>query len=67
MRRTMVVGAVILAIVAVVGIGLAAFNAGLDEGISRQLAQSGDAQQVVRVYGHGWATATAAGSGSRSG
>jgi hypothetical protein len=54
MRRTMVVGAVILAIVAVVGIGLAAFNVGLDEGISRQLAQSGDTQQVVRVYGHGW-------------
>jgi hypothetical protein len=54
MRRTMVVGAVILAIVAVVGIGLAAFNAGLDEGISRQLARSGDTQQVVRVYGHGW-------------
>jgi hypothetical protein len=54
MRRTMVVGAVILAIVAVVGIGLAAFNAGLDEGVSRQLAQSGDTQQVVRVYGHGW-------------
>ena len=54
MRRTMVVGAVILAIVAVVGIGLAAFNAGLDEGVSRQLAQSGNAQQVVRFYGHGW-------------
>ena len=54
MRRTMVVGAVILAIVAVVGIGLAAFNAGLDEGISRQLASSGDAGQVVRVVGPGW-------------
>jgi hypothetical protein len=54
MRRTMVVGAVILAIVAVVGIGLAAFNAGIDEGVSRQLAQSGDTQQVVRFYGHGW-------------
>jgi hypothetical protein len=54
MRRTIVVGAVILAIVAVVGIGLAAFNAGLDEGVSRQLAQSGDTQQVVRVYSHGW-------------
>jgi hypothetical protein len=54
MRRTMVVGAVILAIVAVVGIGLAAFNAGLDEGISRQLAQSGDTERAVRVYGHGW-------------
>ena len=48
MRRTMVVGAVILAIVAMVGIGLAAFNAGIDEGVSWQLAQSGDTQQVVR-------------------
>ena len=54
MRRTMVIGAVILAIVAVVGIGLAAFNAGVDEGISRELAHTGDTQQVVRVYGHGW-------------
>jgi hypothetical protein len=54
MRRTMVVGAVILAIVAVVGIGFAAFNAGVDQGISRELAQTGSTQEVVRVYGHGW-------------
>ena len=54
MRRTMVVGAVILAILAVVGIGFAAFNAGVDEGISRDLAQSGDGAQVVRVVGHGY-------------
>jgi len=38
MRRTMVVGAVILAVLAVIGIGVAAFNAGVDEGISRELA-----------------------------
>jgi hypothetical protein len=50
----MVVGAVILAIVAMVGIGVAAFNAGIDEGVSRQLASSGDTGQVVRVVGHGW-------------
>jgi hypothetical protein len=54
MRRTMVVGAVILAIVAMVGIGFAAFNAGVDEGISRDLAQSGSDAQVVRVVGHGY-------------
>jgi hypothetical protein len=54
MRRTMVVGAAILAILAVIGIGVAAFNAGVDEGISRELAQGGDADQVVRVVGHGW-------------
>ena len=54
MRRTMVVGAVILAIVAMVGIGFAAFNAGVDEGISRDLAQSENGAQVVRVVGHGY-------------
>ena len=55
MRRTRsVVGAVILAIVAMVGIGFAAFNAGVDEGISRELAQSESGAQVVRVVGHGY-------------
>jgi hypothetical protein len=54
MRRTMVVGAVILAVLAVIGIGFAAFNAGVDEGISRELARSGDSDQVVRVVGHGY-------------
>ena len=53
MRRTMVVGAAILAILAVVGIGVAAFNAGVDEGISRELARGGDTE-VVRVVGHGY-------------
>ena len=57
MRRSMVIGAVILAVLAVVGIGVAAFNAGVDEGISRELAQSGGTDQVVRVvggHGYGW-------------
>lgn len=54
MRRTMVVGAAILAVLAVIGIGVVAFNAGIDEGVSRQLASSGDTGQVVRVVGHGW-------------
>ena len=55
MRRTMVVGAAILAVLAVVGIGFAAYNAGFDEGISRELARTGD-PDVVRVVGHpyGW-------------
>jgi hypothetical protein len=53
MRRTMVVGAVILAVLAVVGIGVAAFNAGVDEGISRQLAHSGNAE-TVQIVGRGW-------------
>jgi hypothetical protein len=57
MRRSMVIGAVILAVLAVVGIGVAAFNAGVDEGISRELAQNGGTDQVVRVvggHGYGW-------------
>ena len=35
MRRTMVVGAAVLAVLAVIGIGVAAFNAVIDEGVSR--------------------------------
>jgi hypothetical protein len=54
MRRSMVVGAAILAVLAVIGIGFAAFNAGVDQGVSQQLARTGDAQQVVRVVGPGW-------------
>ena len=54
MRRTMVVGAVILAIVAMVGIGVAAFNAGVHQGVTSELAQSGSADQVVRVVGPGY-------------
>jgi hypothetical protein len=50
----MVVGAVILAVLAVIGIGVAAYSAGVDEGISRELATGGDADQVVRVVGHGY-------------
>jgi hypothetical protein len=54
MRRTMVVGAAILAVLAVIGIGVAAFNAGIDEGMSRELARTGDPDRVVRVVGHGY-------------
>jgi hypothetical protein len=54
MRRSMVVGAAILAILAVVGIGIVAFNAGFDEGVSREVVRSGDNDQVVRVVGHGY-------------
>jgi hypothetical protein len=54
MRRTMVVGLAILAVLAVVGIGVAAYSAGVDEGISRELAQRGGNDEVVRVVGHGY-------------
>ena len=54
MRRTMVVGAVILAIVAMVGIGVAAFNAGVHEGVTSELAQRGTDGEVVRFVGPGY-------------
>lgn len=50
MRRTMVIGAVLLAILAAVGIGVGAYNVGVSEG----LQQGGDAAQVVRVVGPGY-------------
>jgi hypothetical protein len=62
MRRAMVIGAVLLAILAGVGIGVAAYNAGLDQGVAEGLRQSGQDAQAVRVigprfgrgYGYGW-------------
>jgi hypothetical protein len=53
MRRTMVVGAAILAVLAVVAVGVVAYNAGVDQGVSHELASDGNTQ-VVRVVGHGW-------------
>jgi hypothetical protein len=47
MRRTMVIGLVLIAILAAVGIGVGAYNAGVAEG----LQQDG---QVVRVVGPGY-------------
>ena len=63
MRRMMVVGAVILAIVAVVGIGIAAFNAGVDEGISRSWPRAAPATRWSGSSGPAMAGAMAAGSG----
>jgi len=54
MRRTMVIGLVLLAIVAAVGIGVGAYNFGLSEGVSQELARSGEPDRVVRVVGHGY-------------
>lgn len=50
MRRTMVIGLVLLAILAAVGIGVGAYNAGVSEG----LQQGSDGAQVVRVVGPGY-------------
>jgi hypothetical protein len=58
MRRAMVIGVVLLAILAGIGIGVAAYNAGLDTGVAEGLRQSGQDAQVVRVagprFGHGY-------------
>jgi len=54
----MVIGAVLLAILAGIGIGVAVYNAGLDQGVAEGLRQSGQDAQAVRVigprYGHGY-------------
>jgi|RhiMetdeSRZDD1v2_1073273.scaffolds.fasta_scaffold114876_1 hypothetical protein len=49
MRRGFGVGAAILVILLVVGIGIGAYNWGLNDGID----QSGKAVEVVRYVGHG--------------
>ncbi|HEU4396644.1 MAG TPA: hypothetical protein VFU54_02255 [Actinomycetota bacterium] len=58
MRRAMVIGVVLLAILAGVGIGVAAYNAGVSEGVADGLRQSGQDTQMVRVvgprFGHGY-------------
>jgi hypothetical protein len=57
MRRAMVIGAVLLAILALTGIGFAVYNAGLDQGVAEGLRQSGQDAQAARVgprYGHGY-------------
>ena len=49
MRRGWVIAATILVVLAVVGIGIGAYNAGIDEGIRR----GAEAGQVVEVVGSG--------------
>lgn len=50
MRRGWVIAATILVVLALVGIGVGAYNAGLDTGIRR----AADAGQVVEVVGPGY-------------
>jgi hypothetical protein len=58
MRRAMVIGVVILAILAAIGIGVGVYNAGVDQGVAEGVRQSGQGTQVVRVigprFGHGY-------------
>lgn len=51
MRRGFAIVAVVLLLLAGVGIGVAAYNAGVDHGIERQVAESGQGVQVIRVVG----------------
>jgi hypothetical protein len=55
MRRAMVIGTVLLAILAAVGIGVAVYNAGVDQGVAEGLRQSGQAVRVIGPrFGHGY-------------
>lgn len=51
MRRGFVIVAVVLLVLAGIGIGVGSYHAGVDEGIERQLVESGEDVQVVRVVG----------------
>lgn len=53
MRRGWAIVAAILVVLAVVGIAIGAYNAGVDEGI-RRAADSEQVVQVVGGYGHGY-------------
>ncbi|MGA9160282.1 MAG: hypothetical protein WB297_05385 [Actinomycetota bacterium] len=53
MRRGWAIVATILVVLAVVGIAIGAYNAGVDHGI-RQAADSDQVIQVVGGYGHGY-------------
>ena len=66
MRRMMVVGAVILAVLAVIGIGVAAYSAGIDEDL-RSWPRAATPTRWSGSSATAGATATAAGSVSRSG
>jgi hypothetical protein len=54
MRRGFGVGMLILVILAGIAIGVAAYSAGLDEGVARGLEDAGETSQVVRVVGPGF-------------
>ena len=50
MRRWTMIGVSVLVILAGVGIGVGAYNAGLHEGLQR----TGEATEIVRYVGPGW-------------
>jgi hypothetical protein len=54
MRRAIGIGVVLLAILAVVGIGVGAYNAGHTDGLAEGLRHSGETVQVVREVGPGF-------------
>ena len=53
MRRGWAIAAAILVVLAVIGIAVGAYNAGVNEGI-RRAATSDQVVQVVGGYGRGW-------------
>jgi hypothetical protein len=54
MRRGLIIGAALLVILAVVGIAVGAYNAGVHEGVTQEVAKSGDHVEVVREVGRGY-------------
>ena len=54
MRRGIVIGVGVLAILAAVGIGITAYSLGVHEGVSQELVRGGENVQVVRVVGRGY-------------
>jgi hypothetical protein len=53
MRRGLIIGAALLAVVAVVGIVVGAYNVGLHHAVTQEVVRSGDRVEVVRGWGYG--------------
>ena len=49
MRRGQVIALVFVAVLATVGIGIGAYNAGVEAGVVRGIAETGEGVEVVRV------------------
>ena len=54
MRRAIGIGVVVLVLLAGIGIGVGVYNAGVHDGISQGLQQSGENTEVVRVVDRGF-------------
>jgi hypothetical protein len=53
MRRGLIIGVALLAVLAVTGIVVGAYNVGLHHAVTQELVRSGDRGEVVRGWGYG--------------